>query len=287
MNFNTSELVKLAEEILADVPDNKKEALMIELRTLANELTGCREKLRRMQKNEIIGEVLPVIFHKMKNKLTPIMGYSQILQMKIADERLRERLQKVEKNADELAIQFNLLRDYFVIEKTLKEKVNLNDILSGLTSYFSEIEKNHNLGINVELAPGIPEDNLKIGQVEILITNIVDNAVKAINEKNQDRGLIEIKTKSAQDGYTLSISDNGSGIKKEDIPQICTPFFSRFNDGAGIGLTICEQIIANHNASLIIDSEEGRSSEFIIFFNRESRERNESEEQENLPRRNK
>jgi len=83
-NFNTIVLSQLSEEILSHVPDSKKESLMTELRQLDNELNHYRKRAYRPQKNEMIGEILPVIFHKMKNKLTPIMGYSQIFLAKVS-----------------------------------------------------------------------------------------------------------------------------------------------------------------------------------------------------------
>lgn len=270
MNFNNTELAELSEEILAHVPDNRKESLLAELHKLDKEIDNCRKRLREMQKNEIIGKILPVIFHKMKNKLTPILGYSQILLTKIGDEKLREKVKKIERNTDELAHQFNVLRDYFFIGKTEKRKENLNKILSALKSHFSVIGKNQKVSIELDLDSTIPEDDLAAGQIETLIINIVDNAVLAIKAKNTAEGIIKIKTQSETDVYTLSLKDNGIGMRREDIAKIWTPFFSKFPDRAGIGLTICEKIISDHDATFMVDSVEGEFSEFVIIFKRKS-----------------
>jgi signal transduction histidine kinase len=266
MNFNTTVLAQLSEEILAHVPDSKKELLMTELRRLDNELNYCRKLSRNLQKNEMIGEILPVIFHKMKNKLTPIMGYSQILLTKVADERLKERIRKIDKNADELTCQFNFLRDYLSSEKTIKVKENLNHILSRLRSCLLEIGRNHRIRLDIETDAQVPDDLLNPGQIGILITDMVDNALQAIKKKNSGPGVIEIRTKSREDGYSLSIKDNGIGIRKEDIPKIWTPFFSGSKNRAGLGLTICEKIIINHGASFTVDSAAGIYCEFVIIF---------------------
>jgi len=266
MNYNTTELAKLSQEILEHVPDSKKEVLAAELHKFNDELAALRKELRQCRKNELMIEILPVIFHKMKNKLTPIMGYSQILQTKTADERQKERLKKIENNADLLTVQFNHLRDFYAGERSRKERGNLNHILSGLNPYFSAIRRKLEIDITLEADPGIPEDRVCPGQIEMLITNLVDNAVQAIKEKNTGKGLIEIKTITGRDGYSLSVKDNGCGIKKEHIAQIWTPFFSGSEDRAGLGLTLCEKIITNHEAAFTVDSLPGEFSEFTIVF---------------------
>ena len=225
-----------------------------------------------LQKSEIIGEMLPVIFHKLKNKLTPILGYSQILLAKVQDETIKQRLEKIEKNANELTEQLNFLRDYFKIGKQLKEKESLNNIINNLRPYFEEIEKNDNITIELNLDPGIPEDMLIPGQIEALITNLVDNAVQSIKVKEMENreGLITIRTQFAtaegESVYTLSIRDNGRGMDEKDIPIIWSPFYSRFPNKAGLGLTICEKIISNHEASQLVESVEGEYTEFLITF---------------------
>ena len=266
MNFNTTEVAKLSQEILEHVPENKKEALLGELRAFDDELSGLRKELRECRKNELMIDILPVIFHKMKNKLTPIMGYSQILQTRIDDERQKDRVKKIETNADILTLQFNLIRDFYAGKKSAKEKENLNDILSGLKPYFSDIRKNTELDIALDPDPHIPEDRLFPGEIEMLITNLVDNAVQAIKVKKTGKGLIVIRTKAGEDVYSLSIRDNGCGISPKNVAKIWTPFFSEFEDRAGLGLTLCEKIIANHEATFTVDSLPGEFSEFTILF---------------------
>lgn len=271
MNFTTTEMSEISKKILEHVPDKEKESCRLELLKLDKELHDSRDRLRDLQKYEIITEILPVIFHKLKNKLTPIVGYCQILQTKVSDERQRDRIKKIEKNADELTDQFNSLRDYFPVEKTKKEQANLNNILSGLESYFSGIEKEHSLKIEIVKDPAVPGDSLNPAQLEILIARMIDNAVQAIKAKNSLKGVIKIKTKNEGDMYTLSIKDNGTGMSREDIPKIWTPFFSKFKGRPGIGLTVCEKIISNHDATFIVDSAAGEFSEFIIVFKKDSK----------------
>ena len=247
---------------------NKKKLVTKELFKFDKELNHSREALIELQKAEILGELLPVIFHKLKNKLTPILGYAQILLARVKDSAVSDRVKKIEKNADELVIQLNALRNYFKVEKTNKEKDNLNNIVTHLKPFFKEIEDSKNIQIVLDVDYSIPDDLLNSGQVEALITNMVDNAVTAIEEKGLSDGIIGIKTRNdpAAASYTLTVRDNGVGIKQEDIARIWTPFYTCFPGHSGIGLTVCEKVILNHNASFNVLSTPGESTEFEITF---------------------
>jgi len=256
---------------------NKKELVTKELLNIDKERSESREVLIDLQKSEIVGELLPVIFHKLKNKLTPILGYSQILLTKVSDPGINERLKKIEKNANDLANQLNILRDYFKTEKTIKEKGNINAVIRHLEPYFNDLEKKENLEIVLDLDEQIGDDLLNAGQLETLIGNIVDNGVLAIKKKgfhgNGDGGgRVRIQTRAEEGGYKLSVHDNGVGISEENLPRMWAPFYTDFPGRAGIGLSICEKIIANHHATYQVRSSEGRYTEFEVVFKKQLQE---------------
>ena len=234
------------------------------------EPSGQREDTKRhlieFQKSEVLKEILPVIFHKLKNKLTPILGYSQILLSKVQDEALTERIQRIEKNAEELSSQLNQLRGYFSTEARIKQKENLSSIIHNLKPFFEEIEKNTGIKIKVFLDYKIPEDLLIPGQLKFLVTNLVENSVLAIQEKGHRDGVITVQTRQEKDDYRLIIRDDGIGIPSREFPKIWTPFYSLFPDRAGLGLTVCEKIISNHDARHQISSITGQYTEMQVIF---------------------
>ncbi|MCU0288047.1 MAG: HDOD domain-containing protein [Acidobacteria bacterium] len=129
---------------------NKKTWVTRELLSSDKELTQSRKFLLKLQKSELLNEMLPVIFHKLKNKLTPILGYSQILLTKVEDEGVRQRLHKIEKNAGELTDQLNFLKDFFKSEEQLREKNNFNNIINTLKPYFMDIQETENIKISLD-----------------------------------------------------------------------------------------------------------------------------------------
>lgn len=265
---------------------NKKTLVTRELLTSDKELTQSRKTLLQLQKNEILSEMLPVIFHKLKNKLTPILGYSQILLTKVADEGIRQRLHKIEKNASELTEQLNFLKDYFKSEEQIREKNNLNNIISSLKPHFSDIQSVENIKIHLDLDPSVPDVLLIPGQIEVLLNNLLDNAIHSIKEKAKQKaaqsglvgtnshhghiGLVSIKTRITKAGnshaFTLSVRDNGIGLDESEFHDIWTPFYSRFPNRPGLGLCICDRVIANHEGTRMVKSVKGEYLEFIVTF---------------------
>lgn len=95
------------------------------------------------------------------------------------------------------------------------------------------------------------------------ILNIMLNGIEAMEE---GEGLLSIESKRDQDYCVLTISDNGSGIKQEDIPHLFDPFFTNKAKGMGLGLTTTQNIIQSHKGSIRVESEFKNGTTFIIRF---------------------
>ena len=77
---------------------------------------------------------------------------------------------------------------------------------------------------------------------------------------------------SANDEYvSLSVSDSGNGIRKEDLARIFEAYFTTKRTGTGLGLMIVERIVREHGGSLSVDSDEGQGATFTISLPRRDR----------------
>ena len=216
--------------------------------------------------NDIFREILPVIFHKLKNKLTPILGYAQILKSRTADDFTIERLRKIESNTIELTDLLNILKDYFKVEPTPKKPGNINHILQNLKPYWQKIAAAQKIKILLDLDPNVPEIPLHAGQIQLLLLNMTANAITALQMKTATKKEIYLTTRLGNGHFKLVIRDNGIGMSEEEMDNIWAPFYSKYQDHAGLGLVICEQIIANHDAACLVSSRPRGFSEFEIIF---------------------
>lgn len=210
-------------------------------------------------------DILPVILHKLKNKLTPILGYSQILQMKDLDDVLKNKIDKIERNALELTDLFDNLKESLVIGKPVMKLHNINTLIISEKQLFEKLREN-NIRIILKLDNSMPLVNMDQRQISLLLQSSIQNAITAIVLKGDENGEVEIITGQLKDEIYIKIRDNGGGIEESDIARIWTPFFSRFPGQGGIGLLATESVISAHNGKYSVESEPGNHTEFTFTF---------------------
>ena len=118
--------------------------------------------------------------------------------------------------------------------------------------------------LEVRAAPGTAE--LEPDLMESVCLNLLDNARKAVDTE----GRILLEGAPTADGYRIQVSDNGRGISPEDLGRITEPFYmvdksrSRAQGGAGLGLTVCQRIVALHGGTLTFESTPGKGTRVSV-----------------------
>jgi signal transduction histidine kinase len=142
-------------------------------------------------------------------------------------------------------------KEYSHMDKTAMRKV---DVREGLESTLTILAHKLKKGVAVEreYAEGLPRICAVGGELNQVWTNIVDNAVDAMN----GQGKLKVKT-SRDDGHVLvEIADDGPGISREIKNRIFEPFFTTkgVGEGTGLGLDIVRRIVAGHGGEIRVDS---------------------------------
>jgi signal transduction histidine kinase len=250
MAYNQSSQIRKFMKAIEFSPDEQSTAFSQDPRTL----------------NDVFLEILPVIFHKLKNKLTPVIGYTQILKSRAADDFTMERLKKIEDNAVELTASLNILKDYFKIGTTPLKPGNINRIAQNLKPGWQKTAAEGKVDFLFDLDPRLPAVALHSGQIKLLLRNLATNAMAALQMKTALRKEILLATRLEGGQVKLLVRDNGVGMKQDELDNIWAPFYAKFKNGVGLGLVICERIIANHGASCQVRSCFGEFTEFEVVF---------------------
>ena len=224
--------------------------------------------------NESKQRFIDSLNHEIKTPITSIIGYSELLLKNNVSEEIKiKALKYINSEAKRLEtlnstlLKLTLMRE----EKQNLKKVNLKDSIINVKNrlIYKMERKNINLNINME------DIDIWIdkGLLEILLTNIMDNSIKASDTNS--RIDIEGYYNKDTDEYMLKIKDKGIGIPKEDLDKVLEPFYmvdkarTRKNNGIGLGLSICSEICNINNISLDIKSELNVGTEVILAFNKE------------------
>jgi signal transduction histidine kinase len=125
--------------------------------------------------------------------------------------------------------------------------------------------KKGNITMVKEFDQTLPPVNALIGELNQVWTNLIDNALDAMEPNG--KGTLTIKTKKDREFVRVSITDDGPGIPDEIKSRIFDPFFTtkEMGKGTGMGLEVVHRIVHQHNGSITVKSAPGKT-EFIVCF---------------------
>jgi two-component system, OmpR family, phosphate regulon sensor histidine kinase PhoR len=229
-------------------------------------------ELRNLQtmRREFVGN----ISHELRTPLAGIKAIIETLQSGAIDDKevAQNFLSKVNVEVDSLTQMVDELIELSRIE-TGKARLNLiplnlNTLVKEVIARLMPQAARKQITISHDLPIDLPEIQADRERIRQVVINIVHNAIKFTPVS----GEIKIITSASADWVTVQITDNGTGISKEDLPHIFERFFkadrSRSGSGSGLGLAIAKHIVKAHGGDIRVQSQIGRGSTFSFTLPR-------------------
>jgi two-component system nitrogen regulation sensor histidine kinase NtrY len=254
--------------------EGKSLSLLINLTTLRDEegkslgVVAVFDDLTQLIKAQRMAawrEVARRIAHEIKNPLTPIQLSAQRLRKRyleklgqdttVFDECTRTIVNQVE----ELKGMVNEFSNFARMPALQPTPSRLNEIIQETLILFQGVKKQ----VHFEFIPEeLPVLNLDRDQMKRVMINLVKNSLMAI----EDEGKIRIQTSydSSLQMVRLEVSDDGVGIPDEDKKRLFEPYFSTRKSGTGLGLTIVNAIISDHNGYIRVRDNKPKGTTFLI-----------------------
>ena len=231
-------------------------------REVREEVTKEKEVMAT-EKQASLDELTASFAHEIRN---PIAAAKSLVQQMGEDPTSQENveyakvaldeLQRVEKSVSHL-LKYAKEEDYNF------DNFNLASILdTSLTQMRSKLEaKNVSISRNYIGGPTVRADADKLRQV---FTNIIDNAIDAMDANAAERHL-DIAIRSPQPGMaTVTIRDNGCGIPEDKLGKIFNPFYTTKQTGTGLGMGIAKKVVESHRGNIEVKSRVAEGTEFSI-----------------------
>jgi GAF domain-containing protein/ActR/RegA family two-component response regulator/anti-sigma regulatory factor (Ser/Thr protein kinase) len=249
-----------------------RSARLYEERTRAlGELGAAQDQLVRTEKLRALGEMASGVAHDFNNLLASILGRTQLLLERVQDVRLRQWLKVVERAALDGARTVRRLQDFTGIRRDQPAvAVDLNQVVQQVLETAESIwrqdgsRRGVEIGVQTDLAPGLPPVAGDPAELREALTNLVLNAVDAMPAG----GTLTLRTGLAEpDQVLVEVRDTGSGIPEHIREKIFDPFFTtKGPKGTGLGLSMAYGILQRHNGRITVESEEGRGTVFRLVF---------------------
>jgi signal transduction histidine kinase len=229
------------------------------------ELKETQQKLIQAEKLSSLGRLVAGIAHDLKNILASVSGYAQLLKTPASDE---QRNTYIERLNETTAMCTRMVRDLLSFarkEQIAPELTSIAALVSAATDIIAAPAREAGVEIVREEAAGLPPVLVDPTQMARVLTNLMTNAVQAMEQAPAPRRLT-IRTAAEPDAMRIEIEDTGCGIPEHTIGKIFDPFFTTKSKGkgTGLGLSLCQGIVAAHSGEINVESNPGQGTRFTL-----------------------
>ena len=208
------------------------------------------------------------VSHELKTPLTAIKGFVETMEP-WAEEENRPYLEIIRRNTDRLIA---IVEDLLVLSqleargmKTEKSLVRLRPLAENILKLFERQASEKGIAISLETSPDLPEIQADPLQVEGLLLNLIDNAVKYT-----DKGSVTVRLTAKEGRLLIEVMDTGIGIDTVHQPHVFERFYvvdksrSKKLGGTGLGLAIVKHIVLAHEGTVSVKSRLGEGTTFTV-----------------------
>ena len=247
--------------------DNKLRGIIITIEDITEE-RKLKEQMIEKDKNRVLTQIVAGISHEIRNPLTTIKAFVELIPHKIDNDKFKgdlinvvpQELQRVDK------LIGNLI-DYSKPKSQNRTIFDLGEVISSSVSFIEHVIEENNISINIDIDQElwIYADKSQIKQV---IINLLVNSKDAIVERGiyDYKGLINIVGYTKEKEVIVNFIDNGIGMDMEEVHRAFDIFYSTKEKGTGLGLSLSSQILKYNNSKISIESKKNLFTKISIRF---------------------
>ncbi len=231
------------------------------------EFRGMEDKLQSAEKLSALGRMAASIAHEVRNPLASMSGSVQILKDSLAlqddDRRLMDIVLEETRRLNHLVGNF---LDYARPPGPQFEDVDLRTVVLETVEFLGSSAEMD----GVQLQSSVPDKPVILSvdpsQMRQILINMIKNSVEAVNGAGKVAVGLDLETGDMGPRTVLYVSDEGKGIPDDILPEIFEPFKTTKEKGTGLGLAIVYQLVLNHQATIDVETREGKGTTFSIYL---------------------
>lgn len=239
-----------------------------ELLTAPSETEQLRQQLLQAQRLSSVGALASSVAHEFNNILTTIINYARLGLRAENDLAARtQAFEKILKGGQRAAIIVNSMLGFARNHSIMRQPTDLVRLAEEVLLLTEKDLSKHRIHVESKFTDR-PKATVVPGQIEQILLNLVINARQAM--PNGGRLRLEVRSNRRTQMAEIKIADSGSGIPPEQLRKIFEPFYTtkepdeHGHGGTGLGLSVCRQIIEQHNGRIRVESVVGKGSTFTV-----------------------
>jgi len=239
------------------------------LQISAREITDKRrmeQQLRQAEKLSALGSLIAGVAHELNNPLAIVIAYAQILMnQKEMSDKTRLKLGTILHESERAGKIVGELLKFTRSCDPQKVGADLNMVVSTVLEGRKSAISAGEIELVACLSEHLPRTKVDAGQIEQVLTNLIDNAAQAM-AGHEGKRVLKVTTESDDLFIRIVVADTGPGIRKEILGKIFEPFFTTKppGQGTGLGLSICCNIVEAHRGRMWVESEVGKGTKFFV-----------------------
>jgi two-component system phosphate regulon sensor histidine kinase PhoR len=225
-------------------------------------------ELRALEKTK--KDFIVNVSHELRTPLTAIKGFLETVETR-AEEENRPYLEIIRRNTERMIA---IVGDLLVLSeleergpKIDKSEVDLRPMAESILKLFEKRARDKGLSLTLEASPQLPLVRADAGQMEGLLLNLIDNAVKYT-----EKGAVRVRLSAGDAQMLIEVEDTGPGIGAEHLPHVFERFYvvdksrSKKLGGTGLGLAIVKHIVLAHKGTISVRSRLGEGTAFTVLL---------------------
>jgi PAS domain S-box-containing protein len=261
MEFDPNHKPLLMSGVVVDITERRHSEM---------ELQRLRGQLAHAGRVSVMGQLAAAMAHELNQPLGAILSNAEAAELFLNQNppalgELRDILTDIRKDDERAGEVIRRMRSLLRRQEMDRQPLAINPLVRDVHRLLSADAALRRVVIVTELAPGLPlieGDRIHLQQV---LLNLILNAMEAIDKAPNENRRVVVQTNRSENGaVAISVTDSGPGIEPGNLSRLFEPFFTTKQNGMGMGLAICQQIVAAHAGRLAAENHPAGGAVFRV-----------------------
>ncbi len=220
------------------------------------------EKVQKSEKLALVGQLAAGLAHEIRNPLTSVKGFVQLIQAKKGQETPAFYLDII---LDELNRIDQIVSEMVLLAKPAPLKlstINAAHLAQEVVNLLQPQALMQEITLQLSSVPDLADIEGEANQLKQVFINLIKNSIESMPDGG--KVVVSLANHSSKPGVVIKVSDTGCGISSEHLNKLGSPFFSTKELGTGLGLMVTYRIIQNHHGEVSVTSSYGEGTTFTL-----------------------